>query len=94
MEWLWTLLSNNWETILGFVLGIGLVSIYLGKIRILLRQIAELLIILDNAFADSKVSKEEVVEIKKEFADVWNAVKSFAAKKRKPLIRFYYQLQE
>lgn len=81
MEWIWNLLSNNWETILGFVLGIGLVSIYLAKIRILLRQVAELLIAFDNAFADSKLSKEEMEGIKKEAIDVWNAVKSFAVKK-------------
>lgn len=76
LEWL----SSNWDVILGFVLGIGLVSIYVGKLRNLLRQIAELFIVLDNAFADSKVSKEEVDAVKKEASEVWDAVKAFAAK--------------
>jgi hypothetical protein len=80
MEFVWNLIQNNWETIAAFVLGIGLVSIYLIKIRTLLRQAAELFIALDNAFADSKVSKEEVESIKKEVADVWDAIKAFAKK--------------
>ena len=73
-------LTQNWEMILGFVLSIGLITLYLNKLRVLLRQVAELLIAFDNAFADSKLSREELEGIKKEALEVWDAVKAFAKK--------------
>ncbi len=76
LEWL----SSNWDVILGFVLGIGIVSLYVNKLRTLLRQVAELFIAFDNALSDSSISKEEVVLLKKEFQDVWDAVKAFISK--------------
>ena len=73
-------LAQNWEVIAGFVLSIGLIALYLNKLRTLLREAAELFIEIDNSLADGKLSKDEVVRIKKESLEVWTAIKAFAKK--------------
>ena len=81
MDWLWNLIVDNLGYITGAVLSLGVIALYLGKLRKLLREIAELLIDFDKAFEDGKVSKEELEIIKKDGLEVWDAVKQFAVKK-------------
>lgn len=76
LNFLW---NNAWE-ITGFILGIGFIGVFAAKFRNLLRQAAEVFIAIDDALADSKISKEEIEKIKKEALDVWDAVKQFKSK--------------
>jgi len=79
-DFLWNLVGNNWEVIFGFVLGVGIISVYLQKLRLLLREAAQLFLDFDKAFEDGKVSKEEMELIKKSASELWIAIKAFGKK--------------
>jgi len=71
------LLGQYWQEIVAFILGIGVVALYAEKFRALLREMAEVLIALDDILIDGKVTEDEVLRIKKEAIDVWEAIKKF-----------------
>ena len=62
------------------IAGVGIIGMYIGKIRSLLKEIAEVLVSVDEMMADNQVTKEELAKVKKEAIDVWTAVKAFAKK--------------
>lgn len=79
-DFIWNLIADNWEYLIGLVLAIGVVSMYLVKLRGLLREVAELFIDFDKAFEDNKISKAELLKLKQDAIEVWNAVKAFVKK--------------
>jgi len=78
---MWDLIWNNIEIISGFILSVGLVALYAAKLRKLLKEAAELFLTFDKAMVDGKLDKQEIIKIKSEALDVWNAIKNFAKKK-------------
>ena len=62
---------------LPYILGIGIVAAVIDNTRKLLREIADVLVVVDEALADKNITKEEIIMIKKESIDVWEAVKAF-----------------
>ena len=84
MQWLWDLILNNWETIVGFIVGIGIVATLIKQITNLLKEIAELLLEVAKALEKDGISKEELALIKKQADDVVQAVKNiFSVFKKK-----------
>lgn len=61
----------------GIALGVSAVSVIVTNLRKLLREVAEVLIAIDDMLEDGNISKEEIKSIKKEAMDVWLAVKDF-----------------
>lgn len=80
-DFIWNLIAENWEYIVGLILSISLVVFYIQKLRTLLREIAELFIDIDKALEDKKIEKEEIAKIKQDAIEVWNAVLAFVKKK-------------
>ena len=76
MDWL----LNNIGLISGFALSISVVAFYGGKILAVLKETAELLQVTVSAFADSKLTKEEVTSIIKEAKEVVAAIKDITKK--------------
>lgn len=75
-----TWLLDNISVITGLLLSIGVITFYGGRILTVLKETAELLQVLISAFADSKLTKEEVNAIIKEAKEVVAAVKDVAKK--------------
>ena len=63
--------------IVPMVLGIGVVSAIVVKVRGLFVEIAEVLVEVDAALSDGSISKEEIAKIIEQSKDVWEAVKKF-----------------
>ena len=76
MDWLTLLLAYGVPALLG----IGVVAAIVSKARVLLVEIAEVLVEVDKALADGAVSKDEIAQIVNEAQDVWEAVKKFGQK--------------
>ena len=53
---------------------------YVIKARAVLKEGAEVLVKIDEALEDNKVTAEEIVSIKKESRDVWVAIQAFGKK--------------
>lgn len=81
MEAIWNFILDNAGLFSGFLLSIGVVALWAGKLRNLLRQVAELFIAFDDGLADGKLDKNEILKLRNEFSDVWNAIKGFGKKK-------------
>jgi hypothetical protein len=81
METIWNFILDNAGLLSGFILSIGVVGLWAGKLRNLLRQVAELFIAFDEGLADGKLDKNEILKLRNEFSDVWNAIKGFGKKK-------------
>ena len=67
-------------SLIPMVLVIPVVLVYFNKSRDLVKQIAEVLVAVDEMLDDNKVTKEEIIKIKNESVDVWNAIKAFGKK--------------
>ncbi len=67
-------------SLIPMVLVIPVVLKYFNKARNLVTQIAEVLVAVDKMLEDNKVTKEEIVKIKNESIDVWDAIKAFGKK--------------
>lgn len=84
MDWIWNLIVNNWDTIVGFIVGIGIVAAIIKQLVELLKQVAELLLSIANALEKDGISKAELEVIKKEAQDVVLAAKNiFSVFKKK-----------
>lgn len=84
MDWIWNLIVNNWDTIAGFIVGIGIVAAIIKQLVELLKQVAELLLSVANALEKDGISKAELEVIKKEAQDVVLAAKNiFSVFKKK-----------
>jgi len=59
-----------------FLIGLSIVMPYIAKLQALLKECAELLIVLEKA-PEGGISKEDIASIKKEAIDVWLAIKAF-----------------
>jgi len=66
-------------SIITFALGIGVVIPYVVKLQNLLKEVAELIVKVKDAPNDG-IAASDIVEIKKEAVDVWEAIKDFGKK--------------
>ena len=80
MDVIFDLIAKYLGEITAFIFGLGIVAGYYRKFKKLIREVAELFNAIDEANADGRLDAAEVVRIKNESIDVWNAVKSFAKK--------------
>jgi hypothetical protein len=64
-----------------FVLGIGVVGFYVSRVMSLLKEVAELVSDITEAFEDKQVTKEEIERIFNSYKAVVDAVKAFKDKK-------------
>ncbi len=69
-------LLNNLPTLLGVLLGVGVIWKYVSKIIVILLEVKELLDVLLAALSDKKLTKEEVDQIVKEARDIPEALKN------------------
>ncbi len=76
MDWL----LDNISLISGFILSIGIIAFYGNKILAVLKETAELLQVTANAFANAKLTKEEIAAIIKEAKEVVAAIKAVTKK--------------
>ena len=67
-------------SVISMVLGIGIVSVYVGKLVNLLKQVADVFSTIQVALEDNTVTKKEVELIVKESKEVVDAVKAFGKK--------------
>lgn len=70
-------IMNNLGGITGALAVFGAVAFYIGALRNLLKQVAELINEVVEALDDNQITKEEVAQITKEFNDVIAAIKAF-----------------
>ena len=61
-------------------LGVGIIGKYVLKLRNLIKEAAEVFVVLDKMLADNNITLAEVVELKNESIDVWTAIKAFGKK--------------
>ncbi|MFH2146302.1 MAG: hypothetical protein ABII75_09810 [Candidatus Omnitrophota bacterium] len=80
MDFLMDYVSGNIPQIITAVVGIGAVWLVLAKALSVLKEISELLSAVVVAFADKKLTKEEIETIIKEAKDVPLAVKALIKK--------------
>ena len=80
MDFIMDYLSGNIPQLLTAVVGIGAVWFILSKALKVLKEITELLNAIVVAFADKKLTKEEIDTIVKEAKDVPLAVKALIKK--------------
>lgn len=80
MDFIMNYLSGNIPQVLTAVVGIGAVWFILSKALKVLKEITELLNAIVVAFADKKLTKEEIDTIVKEAKDVPLAVKALIKK--------------
>lgn len=76
MDWI----VNNIVLLSGFILSIGIVAYYADKIVILLKEVAEALQVTASAFADNKITKDEIDSITKEWKDAATALQNVLKK--------------
>jgi hypothetical protein len=80
MDFIMDYLSGNIPQLLTAVVGIGAVWVILSKAMNILKEITELLNAIVVAFADKKLTKDEIDTIVKEAKDIPLAVKSLIRK--------------
>ncbi|MFH2137436.1 MAG: hypothetical protein ABII88_02870 [Candidatus Omnitrophota bacterium] len=80
MDFLMDYVSGNIPQIITAVVGIGAVWLVLSKALSVLKEISELLSAIVMAFADKKLTKEEIDTIVKEAKDVPLAIKALIKK--------------
>ncbi|MFH1776322.1 MAG: hypothetical protein ABH952_02000 [Candidatus Omnitrophota bacterium] len=80
MDIVMSYLSGNIPQILTAVVGIGAVWLVLSKALNVLQEISELLTAIVVAFADKKLTKDEIETIVKEAKDIPLAVKAIISK--------------
>ena len=80
MDFLMEYVKGNVPQIITAVVGIGAVWLMLSKALSVLKEISELLSAVVMAFADKKLTKEEIDMIVKEAKDVPLAVKALIKK--------------
>ncbi|MFH2026775.1 MAG: hypothetical protein ABIK30_13340 [bacterium] len=80
MDFLMDYVSGNIPQIITAVVGIGAVWLVLSKALSVLKEISELLSAVVMAFADKKLTKEEIDTIVKEAKDVPLAIKALIKK--------------
>lgn len=80
MDFIMNYLSGNIPQVLTAVVGIGAVWFILSKALKVLKEITELLNAIVVAFADKKLTKDEIDTIVKEAKDVPLAVKALIRK--------------
>lgn len=80
MDFIMDYLSGNIPQLLTAVVGIGAVWVILSKAMNILKEITELLNAIVVAFADKKLTKDEIDTIVKEAKDIPLAVKTLIRK--------------
>ena len=80
MDFIMDYLSGNIPQLLTAIVGIGAVWVILSKAMNILKEITELLNAIVVAFADKKLTKDEIDTIVKEAKDIPLAVKSLIRK--------------
>lgn len=67
----------GYEMIIGLVAtaALGFIALKLPKVIEVVQEIAQAVSALAEAVADNQITQDEVTKLKKEFGDVWNAIK-------------------
>jgi hypothetical protein len=83
MDNVWNVIGTNLPTIITLLVGITVIWAYATKLLVVVKEIQELATAIIVAFADQKVTKEEIDAIVKEAKDVPAAIKELLDKKPK-----------
>ena len=82
MEQIWDIIAGNWLAIIGIIL-LALTTFFgvkWAQFRGLLKEMADLIMALYNALADSTITDDELAGIVKEYQDVITKFKELIGK--------------